>query len=465
MAKNITMTKITNNNLNNLSQSNGIILNSIYDIDSPEFVDHTDKIFQKYVQFIKSNGKRSTSKAGKRISLIKHHDAMNIVLSCLYREFLLASLSPTHCVRYYQSHSKYVGQPVSFRTYEKIIDWLIQNNYIINYVGGYNRTTKSGKTSRMRWSQKLYKSFYRLDPSRIDIFKNQPLINVRDNNKTNLYDDVALKLFDTLRSNNPYISDLDEHIKINTVRQNTNITLDDKYFALFPLRRVFNNSMFCDGGRFYGSQEQSLDKDSRSRLRINNNSVVELDYSSLHIKMIYDLKQVNFIGEAYEVLDKDNNLYESPIIKIAIMMLINAKNENSARLAIQDKINQDYQHTNYNAQEIINALTTYHSAISDYFGSGAGVKLQRTDSDIALDVMYHFAEKDIPCLCIHDSFIIEEQYEEELYKIMKDEYRKTMEVMTFNNISRNTTPPFILHLNAFKNHLPCDSFNVEIKAA
>lgn len=48
------------------------------------------------------------------------------------------------------------------------------------------------------------------------------------------------------------------------------------------------------------------------------------------------------------------------------------------------------------------------------------------DSQIADNVLHYFTKKDIPCLCVHDSFIVPVKYKDELENVMKEEYRKEM---------------------------------------
>ena len=48
----------------------------------------------------------------------------------------------------------------------------------------------------------------------------------------------------------------------------------------------------------------------------------------------------------------------------------------------------------------------------------------RIDSEIALNVMYHFARKGIPCLGIHNSFIVPRYAATELESVMRKKYRK-----------------------------------------
>ena len=67
-----------------------------------------------------------------------------------------------------------------------------------------------------------------------------------------------------------------------------------------------------------------------------------------------------------------------------------------------------------------------HNKIDKYFYTGIGVRLQYRDSKIAERILKHFTRKKIVCLCIHDSFIVQEQYKDELIEVMKREYKREM---------------------------------------
>ena len=60
-----------------------------------------------------------------------------------------------------------------------------------------------------------------------------------------------------------------------------------------------------------------------------------------------------------------------------------------------------------------------HHAIEDAFYSGQGLRLQYIDSQLAERVMLHFANKGVPVLPVHDSFIIAAQHQQELVTVMK----------------------------------------------
>ena len=60
------------------------------------------------------------------------------------------------------------------------------------------------------------------------------------------------------------------------------------------VRRIFNNGSWLDGGRFYGSWWQRIPKKWRERIRIDMSPVVEIDYSGLHIVILYALRGIDY---------------------------------------------------------------------------------------------------------------------------------------------------------------------------
>ena len=74
--------------------------------------------------------------------------------------------------------------------------------------------------------------------------------------------------------------------------------------------------------------------------------------------------------------------------------------------------------------ELSDAITEFHAPIAHHFYTGVGLRLQRIDSDIAELVMLHFANKGIPILPLHDSFLMHHGYETELAQQMDLAFQK-----------------------------------------
>jgi hypothetical protein len=70
------------------------------------------------------------------------------------------------------------------------------------------------------------------------------------------------------------------------------------------------------------------------------------------------------------------------------------------------------------------ALIEHHDTISDEFGTGVGLRLQKIDSRICEDIINWAMESNIPILPVHDSFITWEDKEEELREAMTLAYER-----------------------------------------
>ena len=215
---------------------------------------------------------------------------------------------------------------------------------------------------------------------------------------------------------------------------------------LFPrLAAIYCRGDFRLGGRLYGKPArgvswQSLSQDARNTITINQEPSVEWDYSGLHIAMLYAMKRIQMTGKPYSKID--DNVAMKPIIKKLLLTMINAEDENETIRSITQEVWELQQSPILKERDLkfltavmalkpdwkslIGKVKEAHAPIGRYFCSDSGVKLQRIDSKIMLDVVMHFAGKGIPCLPVHDSVIISKFHENELKQIMDDAYRANM---------------------------------------
>jgi len=70
--------------------------------------------------------------------------------------------------------------------------------------------------------------------------------------------------------------------------------------------------------------------------------------------------------------------------------------------------------------ELLRAFLDKHPHLEDDMFADRGIQLMRSDSQIAEEVIGHFVERDIPILCIHDSFIVPHNRTLELREVMAD---------------------------------------------
>ncbi len=193
------------------------------------------------------------------------------------------------------------------------------------------------------------------------------------------------------------------------------------------LHRVFNNNSFDEGGRFYGSYHLEMPSDLRRYIRINGNPTVELDYSALHIRMLYHLESKNYTADPYSLLCQDQS--ERIVHKLANLVAINAGSEKTAVGGIRKKFREEgvsYDLTDKALMKLICNFKEAHKPIAHYLCSGIGRQLQNKDSHIAAAILNRLTRDGIPCLPVHDSFIVEAEYEDTLHQVMIEEYEKIM---------------------------------------
>lgn len=220
------------------------------------------------------------------------------------------------------------------------------------------------------------------------------------------------------------------------------------------LYRAFNDFEHSTGGRLYGSQYQNLSGEERRKLLIAEpgkdgkilslKKLVEVDFKGLHINILYHLIGINYPYDPYYLADyPDRDI--RPIIKLALLILLNAKNKVNAKLSLLKNIKEEpalrvitlsYLSNKNNQtgisdktlsffiEDIFKKLEEKHKDISKYFYKSISRKLMLIDSQIAIEIIKTFLRKNILVLCVHDSFLIDKVYENELKGIMVEAYQK-----------------------------------------
>lgn len=223
------------------------------------------------------------------------------------------------------------------------------------------------------------------------------------------------------------------------------------------LHAVYSGDLL-HGGRLYTSTFFGVQQ-RKSKLRpfitINGEETVELDFSGLSIRMLYAK-----IGKPYEpdpytvVVDKFPTLShgEKPVIrsflKKVLQAIINSDSQADAvssgnyELYVvcsdnseaevdegsdQPKTKDILRTHGIKVKDLVLAFQECHESISRFFNSGIGLELQYLDSQIALRVIDSFNRKLIPVLSIHDSFIVQSRYRDQLYRIMSQSYMSVMD--------------------------------------
>lgn len=188
-------------------------------------------------------------------------------------------------------------------------------------------------------------------------------------------------------------------------------------FTKIKLHRLFNNSSFEEGGRFYGGWWQNIPREYRKYITISYKDSIELDYSGHHFRILYAKENLNPPDDPYDI-----DGFEREDLKIALQIILNASSKEAAKDAIcKEKISDV---ANSDVAKLVKALEIRHQAINKYYYTGEGIKLQYLDSMLAEQVMLKMLKRGATVLPLHDSFLVLQSYREELEEIMKDEFEK-----------------------------------------
>lgn len=187
------------------------------------------------------------------------------------------------------------------------------------------------------------------------------------------------------------------------------------------LYRVFNRGRFDQGGRFYGHWVQTLPKDYRRRLLFDGESVCEWDFSGMAVNMLYLREGLDLpdgdVYAAYAIPGRPDHPLPKPfrnkLLKTAMNALLNAGTRAEAVKAIHHDVQEktgDPSFTPMNASLIISRFEDKHRPIAHHFGTGVGLALQYDDSRVAEAVVLDLMAQGIPCVPVHDSFMVAEKW-------------------------------------------------------
>ena len=451
---------------------NSVTLNFELWSERPEVDATVDDIFDEFI----------TRKWIKR-----EHGRMKACLKVILLNLFTCYLSdPTRYVRYSRSHRSWLRQynclELSADQVSKSVDRLKMLGYVDDTPGEWTPDEKNRRQSRMRATATLIERIkeFQVSPLMVSLHPEAETIILKDENKKRItYQETdetrrmkaEMQIINDLLSKtliSLYLSDDDLQRLQERMRDGKEPSPDDhRYegtdedenvmdeaprsaidFTKKSLKRVFNNGDFCQGGRLYGGFWQAIPKEHRKYIRINHMNTKEVDFSAMHINLIYWLKGLPVPeGDPYtlEGFPKETR----DVVKACLLTIINAENWKKAMGSIKERI-RGYKLRTVTVngekekvkkpfhkkdliilppgvkkiEEIIAAFEKKHEAIRDWFFTGRGVKLQYRDSQIAVEILIMLAKQGVPCLPLHDSFIVSEPQAQGLQGIMMEAFNK-----------------------------------------
>jgi hypothetical protein len=250
-------------------------------------------------------------------------------------------------------------------------------------------------------------------------------------------------------------------LAINSVNSKWKITHESwnawerRYTGTKQLRPI-HFAVFTDDwtqhGRLYTGKygHQSLIDLERKTIKFNGKPSIELDYSGMHPRLLYHLNGMEYKKDPYRLWGDKTTDEMRYVAKIMVNAAINAPTANAAIAACNYGLTTYTKERDTNGKlirksgktldsanllekalrvskltfkEVYDKVLTYHKPIAHLFSNDYGIKLMRIDSAIALDIMYFHADQCIPCLGVHDSFIVPENKSTDLYQLMHQCYK------------------------------------------
>lgn len=317
----------------------------------------------------------------------------------------------------------------SFRVI-RAIDFLVSNGYVINHVGNASPIPEKRTVSWIEPTQKFLDEWKEKEvymQAELDYLDQCEVIELRDTNKNTIpyrNSEHIQRMAETVRS----LNKMNEGV---VVKDGNGEVLTNIYC------RIFNES-FDYGGRFYRADVLAIknkDDDARLDITIDGKSVVEVDYSNLHFRIaaaLEDLDSEDIPIDVYsDILDDEKNPIDRRMVKLAVNMMFNCKDEGKAQRAIQKEINllSNEDRVIYTLGGAKSVMALINDAYPDFKylfcnSESFGRILQNADSHLASDILDEMIKLGVPCLPVHDSFIVSLDKMNFLCDVMGDCFRK-----------------------------------------
>ena len=376
-----------------------------------------------------------------------YRDQLGVILANLYETYSIQDYLFTYYSKSnsdYKETTRYNPNKISARPLRFLADSLIKHGWVGTSQWFYDENNKENRwCSRMRPSKKLIQAFkkFKITPKciyrkpmeyirlkdskkRLEEYENTPVTNLM-RNRLSAYNSLIFQTNIRLKRSKK----INEYLELKPTNFN-----DTEY------HRVFNDSSFELGGRFYGPWWVTLSKDARGNITLNGEKTIELDYSSIGIHLLYSQENLNY----YDLNGNNSDPYtlkgidpeEREVNKKIITFALNMSPEDRHRkfvYTVRKKIKKTNDERSIlgikkllkvpTPREVHKRLRIFKKEnvpIEHYLFTGVGTKLQFKDSCIAESVIERMVSMRIPVLVVHDSFIVQYRNRELLRGLMND---------------------------------------------
>jgi hypothetical protein len=357
----------------------------------------------------------------------------------------------------YKAKSRYNELHVGKKIIQ-IVDALVDFGVLHQKIGFNDRVSGVAFQARIWASEGLKAQFKeaKFHQFHIQSLKEREPIVLRDKNKDNdeYQSDEKIRIMrrvltdynDLLSNTHIDIYNLEKpviEIGAGKKKMRLQINQQDKF-----VRRIFNNSRWDQGGRFYGGWWQRCPSEYRESIMMDGMMTSEIDYSGLHVVLLYAKEGINYWAEVnedpyllYGIKNIDPDIDLRAVAKLLMLTAINADDEAKAFQALRFQAETgtlEKRLTNDLLEPILAALKRKHEPIAHKIASGAGIDLMYLDSQITEKLVEAFTyTHKCPILTVHDSYVVPFGYDRILYKEMQKAF--TAITGTTHPVAKHTT--------------------------
>lgn len=197
-----------------------------------------------------------------------------------------------------------------------------------------------------------------------------------------------------------------EMARINAMLANADIRFNGKPIPTPYLIRKFHHAIAAERpqfnlhGRIYGGAWQNLPRKERYLLSINAESVADLDFSSMFIRLAYcHVGQQPLSGDLYAIPGLE--LFRDTVKRALNSLLF--RDKEAAHFSPEIKAQLP---PGWTMRRFKEAAADYHPRIKHLFDTNVGFELMAKESDILIDVLLGLSDLGVPALAMHDGIMI-----------------------------------------------------------
>jgi hypothetical protein len=217
------------------------------------------------------------------------------------------------------------------------------------------------------------------------------------------------------------------------IRLSTPIGVKQEFLGNVWLTRIFGEEENSCGRFFqkYGTSYQNIPREDRSRMLLNNQETIEVDFSGMHINLLYHRQGLNnphkdSYNPILEALALPSTMRK--VIKQCVLVLINAPTYKSYICSFNKdaegrKMVKDLKEYGVSLKDVLEAVKTIHSGIASYLHSNASLSLMFEESEIMQSILLSLHKMEVFGLPLHDAVICQKKDVHTVANVMQEEYK------------------------------------------